>query len=89
MQEYPMAIRACDAAFELNPGNLKIVLRRAKASSLNGDFDDALTACKMLLESVDAHDLLSEVSALMDLTKRRETAAKHKQKTQFNNFFER
>jgi hypothetical protein len=89
VQEYPQAIRCCDSAYELDPSNWKIVLRRGKASSLNGDYADAQGACAVLQESNAADDVKAEARELLAANKRREVAAAKKQQGQFANLFDR
>lgn len=90
LQEYSQAIKCCDAAFALDPTNLKLVLRRGKASSLNGDFDDAQEAVAALQEASGApEELLAGVAELAAANERRRAQAKRAQKKQFGNLFER
>ena len=90
VQDYPKAVKCCDDAYELDPTNWKIILRRGKASSLNGDFEEARGACEALLNNEAISDeLQAEASELLAATKRREAAAHRKQKDQFTNFFDR
>lgn len=84
-------MRCCDAAHELDPGNLKVILRRGKASSLAGDFDAAAGAAALVLEHASGDDdaLRAEAEALVRATKARRAAAAQKQRYQFTNFFDR
>lgn len=41
-QQYPEAIRQCEAALTLDPDNGKIWMRKARALSLNGDYAHAV-----------------------------------------------
>ena len=85
------AIKCCDSAYELDPSNAKIVLRRAKACSLNGDFEEAHAVCQMLQEATEGvtDEVKVEAANLIDLNKRREAAALAKQRKGFTNFFDR
>lgn len=89
VQDYALAIKCCDDAFSLEPSNLKIVLRRCRASSLNGDFAEADAACKALLESDASEAVREEAQEIAAANSKREAAAKRKQKAQFSNFFDR
>jgi hypothetical protein len=63
------------------------VLRRAKASSLNGDFEDALQACKELQEAPGAEELQDEIALLAKENRKREAMARKKQKSEFGHVF--
>ena len=91
MQEWVQAIKCCDAAFELDPSNIKVVLRRAKACSLNGDFEEARAVCQLLQDSTEGvpDDMKAEAITLLELNKKREAAALAKQRKGFTNFFAR
>jgi hypothetical protein len=67
----------------LDPSNLKVVLRRAKASSLNGDFEEASQACKALQEIQGAEELQDEIALLAKENRKREAMARKKQKSEF------
>ena len=71
----------------MNDENVKVLLRRAKAYSLNGDFEEA----ELDLHEVERLDpgLKSEVEAVRQKNKTRKRAAAIKQKQQFRNFFDR
>jgi tetratricopeptide (TPR) repeat protein len=85
MQEYAEAIRRCDAAFEIDNTNNKIVLRRAKACSLNGDYEEAQEVCEALLPIAD-EALKPSILELLDLNKQRQRAAIKRQREQFGKF---
>ena len=44
-RDYTLAVAKCDAALSLNEDNMKVVLRKAKALSMNGDFDKCRECC--------------------------------------------
>jgi len=85
--EFTTAIDWCNKALRLNDQNVKVLLRRAKAYSLYGDFEEAENDLKEV-ERLDP-DLKSEVEAIFLKNKQRKKAAALKQKQQFRNFFDR
>lgn len=85
LQEYPEAIKRCDAAFEMDNTNNKLVLRRAKACSLNGDHQEAHEICNALLPLAD-DAMKPDIEELIELNRQRERAADKKQKAQFGRF---
>ena len=85
VQEWPEAIRRCDAGIEMDNGNDKLVLRRAKACSLNGDYQEANEICNAL-KPIAPESMQTDIDALMELNGQRERAAKKKQKAQFGRF---
>lgn len=85
VQEYPEAIRRCDAAFEMDSTNNKLVLRRAKACSMNGDYQEAHEICNALLPLAD-DSMKPDIEELIELNRQRERAADKKQKAQFGRF---
>ena len=89
LQEYAQAVKCCDAAHELDPGNLKVVLRRGKASSLAGDFDEAQGAASLVLAHAGEEEaaLREEAAALARANKVRRAAAAQKQRYEFTNLF--
>lgn len=90
LQEFAQAIRCCDAAFQLDPDNLKLVLRRGKASSLNGDYDDAAEAVAALREAAETPEEVRAAAAeLAAANERRRAQANRAQKKQFGNLFAR
>lgn len=85
VQEHPEAIRRCDAAFEMDSTNNKLVLRRAKACSLNGDYDEAHEICDALLPLAD-EPMKAGILELIEVNRQRQRAADKKQKAQFGRF---
>jgi hypothetical protein len=75
-------------AFDLDSTNLKVVLRRGKASSLNGDFEEAWQACKALQAAPGAEALQDEIALLMKANRKREALAHKKQKGEFGHVFD-
>ena len=87
MQNYPEAIRRCEAAFELDqsPSNFKVLVRRARATILNGDYseaDDILKAMKGQAPS----DMISEIDELLVWSQQKARAARKKQRAEFGAF---
>ena len=68
---------------------MKLVLRRGKASSLNGDFDAARDACAAIERSDAAETVKAEARTLLATNKHREATARQQQKGSFGNFFSR
>ena len=67
--------------------NSKILMRRARAYSFRGDFDEA-EADMREVERLD-ETMKSDVHALLSKNRQRKKAASVKQKEQFRNFFDR
>jgi len=85
--EYPEAIEWCNKSLKLNEQNAKVLLRRAKAYSLKGDFEQA----KLDLDEVLQIDetFASDVQEVRRNNNQRKKAAATKQKQTFGNFFDR
>ena len=69
----------------MDNSNDKLVLRRAKACSMNGDYEEALEICNAL-KPIAPESMQTEIEALIELNGQRERVAKKKQKAQFGKF---
>lgn len=69
----------------MDPNNNKLVLRRAKACSLNGDNEEAHEIFNALLPLAD-ETMKLEIHELVELNRQRQRAADKKQKAQFGRF---
>jgi len=73
--------------FRMDSENAKIILRRGKAKSLGGDFDEAVEDLKEASRLDPSLQIV--VDAVMTKNSQRKRAAFAKQKKQFRNFFDR
>eukprot|EP00210_Caulerpa_lentillifera_P002644 g2526.t1 len=87
LEEYPEAINWCNKALKLNEQNAKVLLRRAKAYSFKGDFEQAEFDLNEVLQIDES--FTSEVEDAKRKNKQRKIAASMKQRDTFANFFDR
>ncbi|KIY95067.1 hypothetical protein MNEG_12894 [Monoraphidium neglectum] len=85
--EAARAVEWCDKALKLEPGSGKIMLRKAKALSLKGDFEEA----EELLAAAEGADaaLRADVERERAVNKQRLKAAEEKQRKGFGGFFKK
>ena len=87
MQNYAEAVRRCEAAFELDqsPSNFKVLLRRARASILNGDYAEADEVLKAMKGQAPP-DMVEEIDKLLAWSQQKARAARKKQRAEFGAF---
>ncbi|GAX74288.1 hypothetical protein CEUSTIGMA_g1737.t1 [Chlamydomonas eustigma] len=87
--EYTVSIMYTTKALEHDPSSIKLLLRRARAKSMNGDHalaEEDLAASK---EMGPDESLSQEIEAELTANKRRAKAAEIKQRDTFKSFFNR
>jgi len=88
-EDYIQAVTYATRALDFDPDSAKLLLRRARALSMKGDFEAADTDLDTAANTLPAEELAKEIDAERAANKRREKAAGAKQRQAFRNFFDR
>jgi Flp pilus assembly protein TadD len=73
----------------LDENSAKLVLRKGRALTMKGDFEEAEAVLQLAREMEGGEALAEEVDAALLNNRQREKLAAKKQKQQFKNFFDR
>mmetsp|Transcript_52386 Transcript_52386/g.106551 ORF Transcript_52386/g.106551 Transcript_52386/m.106551 type:complete len:109 (-) Transcript_52386:50-376(-) len=88
--DYIQAVDYATKALEFEPNSAKLLLRRARALSMKGDYAAAMADLDAAAAAKECPDAVAkEIEAERAANKRREKAASAKQRQAFRNFFDR